>query len=232
MRRRQAECGSAPAPSRPTLSHPLTPRTPAMTKPKLFGISASRAIRAIWGIEEVGIDFEQIPVDYGAGSKAADYLAVNPNGRIPALIDGEVTLFESMAINLYLAKRYGGALYPANATDEARAWQWSVWAISEIEPLQMQIVVQKLFTPKDKRDPAVTDAVTKSLQRPLKVLDAALAGRDWLVGEAFSVADLNVASVMFLMKAIRFSYAEHANVQRWADACYARPALARALARP
>jgi len=203
-----------------------------MTKPKLFGISASRAIRAIWGMEETGIDYEHVPVTYGADSKAGDYLAVNPNGRIPALVDGDLTLFESMAINLYLAKRYGGALYPANAADEARAWQWSVWAISEIEPLQMQIVVQALFTPKDKRDAAVTEGAAKSLQRPLKVLDAALEGRDWLVGEAFSVADLNVASVMFLMKAIRFGYAEHANVQRWADACYARPALARALARP
>jgi glutathione S-transferase len=203
-----------------------------MTKPKLYGISGSRALRAIWGIEEVGIDFEQVPVTYGSDSKATDYLAVNPNGRIPALIDGDVQLFESMAINLYLAKRYGGALYPANAKDEAQAWQWSVWAISEIEPLQMQIVIQKLFTPEDRRNPKAIDAAAKGLQRPLKVLDAALAGRDWLVGEAFSVADLNVAAVMHLMKTVDFTYAEHANVQRWAGACYARPALARAMARP
>ncbi len=203
-----------------------------MTKPKLYGISGSRALRAIWGIEEVGIDFEQVPVNYGSDSKAADYLAVNPNGRIPALIDGDLQLFESMAINLYLAKRYGGALYPANPRDEALAWQWSVWAISEIEPLQMQIVIQKLFTPEDRRNPKVIDGAAKGLQRPLKVLDAALAGRDWLVGEAFSVADLNVAAVMHLLKMIGFTYAEHTNVQRWAGACYARPALARALARP
>ena len=203
-----------------------------MSKPKLYGISGSRALRAIWGMEEVGIDYEHVPVTYGADSKAAEYLAVNPNGRIPALIDGDLQLFESMAINLYLTKRYGGALYPANAADEARAWQWSVWGISEIEPLQMQIVVQKLFTPEDKRNPKVIEGATKSLQRPLKVLNDALEGRDWLVGDAFSVADLNVAAVMQLMKMIRFTYAEPANVQRWADACYARPALARAQARP
>lgn len=203
-----------------------------MAKPKLFGISGSRAIRAIWGIEETGIDYEHVPTSFGADSKEADFLAINPNGRIPALIDGDLQLFESMAINLYLAKRYGGALYPASAEDEARSWQWSVWAISEIEPLQMQIVIQKLFTPEDKRDPQVTERAAKGLQRPLKVLDAALEGRDWLVGSAFSVADLNVASVMHLMKMIRFDYSAHANVQRWADACYARPALARAMARP
>jgi len=203
-----------------------------MNKPKLFGISGSRALRAIWGIEEVGIDYEQVPVTFGADSKTVDYLSVNPNGRIPALIDGDLHLFESMAINLYLTKRYGGALYPTNVNDEAKAWQWSVWAISEIEPLQMQIVVQKLFTPEEKRNPKVVEGASKGLQRPLKVLDAALAGRDWLIGNRFSVADLNVAAVMHLMKMINFTYAEHTNVQRWADACYARPALARALAKP
>ena len=202
-----------------------------MTRPKLYGISGSRALRAIWGIEETGIDYEHVAVTFGADSKAGDYLSVNPNGRIPALVDGDLHLFESMAINLYLAKKYAPTLYPASPADEARAMQWSVWAISEIEPLQMQIVVQKLFTPEDKRNQKVIDYATSSLQRPLKVLDAALAGRDWLIGQAFSVADLNVASVMHLMKMIRFTYAEHANVQRWADACYARPALARALAR-
>ncbi len=203
-----------------------------MGKPKLFGMSASRALRAIWGMEETGIEYEHVPLSFGADSKGPDYLAVNPNGRIPALVDGDLTLFESMAINLYLAKRYGGALYPANAADEARAWQWSVWAISEIEPLQMQIVIQTLFTPEEKRNPKIIPGATKGLQRPLRVLDAALAGRDWLIGGAFSVADLNVAAVMHLMKDIRFGYSEHANVQRWADACYARPALARALAMP
>ena len=203
-----------------------------MSKPRLFGISGSRALRAIWGMEETGIDYEHVPVSYGADSKAAEYMSVNPNGRIPAMIDGDLQLFESMAINLYLTKRYGGSLYPANAQDEARAWQWSVWAISEIEPLQMQIVVQKLFTPEEKRNPKVVEGAGKGLQRPLKVLDAALAGRNWLIGDQFGVADLNVAAVMMLLKRIDFGYAEHTNVQRWADACYARPALARAMARP
>ena len=85
---------------------------------------------------------------------------------------------------------------------------------------------------RSKRNPKVSEGATKGLQRPLRVLDAALAGRSWLLGDHFTVADLNVAGVMHLMKVIDFGYAEHGNVQRWADACYARPALARALARP
>ena len=95
----------------------------------------------------------------------------------------------------------------------------------------MQIVIQKFFTPEDKREPKVVERATKGLQRPLQVLDAALDGCDSLLGAAFSVADLNVASVMYLMQMIRFDYSGFANVQRWADACYSRPALARALAR-
>lgn len=202
------------------------------TRPTLYGTSGSRALRALWGIEETGIDYDHVPTGYGPESKTPDYLAVNPNGRIPALVDGDLVLCESMAINLYLAKTYGGALYPDNPADEARAWQWSVWAISEIEPLQMQIVVQALFTPEDRRDPKVVERAIRGLQRPLKVLDASLAGRTWLLGDRFTVADLNVASVMQLMKRVGVTWAEHTHVQRWTDACRARPALARALARP
>lgn len=201
-----------------------------MTKPTIYGISGSRALRSLWAIEEVGIDYEHVPTHFFEDSKTPAYLDVNPNGRIPALVDGDLTLFESMAINLYLTKAYGGDLYPDNPTDEARAMQWSVWGISEIEPLQMQIVIQKIFTPEEKRNQAVIDRASTGLQRPFEVLNAALEGRDYLLGKDFTVADLNVAAVMLLLNMIELDYKEHANVQRWADACYARPALARARA--
>ena len=104
--------------------------------------------------------------------------------------------------------------------------------MSEIEPLQMQVVSQRFFTPEDQRDPAVIDKAVSSLQRPLQVIDAALAGRDWLIGTQFSVADLNVACVMQTMKRAGVETAVHANVHRWLAACSERPALARARARP
>ena len=199
-----------------------------MTKPTLYGISGSRALRAIWGIEETGIEYNHVSTNFAEDSKEQDFLAINPNGRIPALVDGEVALFESMAINLYLAKKYGQGLYPSRIEDEGRAWQWSVWGISEIEPLQMQVVVQKLFTPEPKRDAKVTDRALRGLERPLKVLDAQLAERPYLLGDDFSVADLNVAAVMLLFGMVGIDASAHANVTRWLDACYARPALARA----
>ena len=141
---------------------------------KIYGIPGSRADRSLWAIEETGIEYEHIKTNFGEESKANEYLEINPNGRIPALVDGDLKLFESMAINLYLAKHYASDLYPTDPGDEAKANQWSVWAISEIEPLQMQIVIQKFFVPKDKQDQATIDQASKNLVRPLKVLDEAL----------------------------------------------------------
>lgn len=197
---------------------------------KIYGIPGSRADRSLWAIEETGIDYEHVKTNFGEESKADEYLEINPNGRIPALIDGDLKLFESMAINLYLTKHYAGDLYPANPEDEAKANQWSVWAISEIEPLQMQIVIQKFFVPKDKQDQAEIDQASKGLVRPLKVLDHALRDSDYLLGEKFSVADLNVAGVMLLLKAVKFDFDPFQNVSAWIDKCHARPALERARA--
>ncbi len=199
-----------------------------MSRPTLYGMSGSRAIRSVWAMEETGVDYDHVPTHFVEESKAPDYLAINPNGRIPCLVDGDLTLFESMAINLYAAKTYGGALYPSDPADEARAQQWSVWAISEIEPLQMQIVVQKFFTPEDKRNPAVIERAAESLQRPLKVLDAHLSKSDYLLGDDFTIADLNVAGVMQIMKMVRVDIDPYPNVQAWLDKCYGRPSYERA----
>lgn len=202
-----------------------------MTKPVLYGASISRALRSIWAIEETGIDYDHVPTNYMEQSKTQEYLAVNPNGRVPTLVDGDLVLFESMAINLYLAKTYGGDLYPADPGDQARAVQWSVWGISEIEPLQMRIVIQKLFVPEDKRDPKIIESAIKGLQRPLGVLDRLFAAQPYLLGDEFTIADLNLAGVMALLKQTKTDYTEHANVTRWAKACYDRPAYARARAK-
>ncbi|MGV0033757.1 MAG: glutathione S-transferase family protein [Candidatus Azotimanducaceae bacterium WSBS_2022_MAG_OTU7] len=193
----------------------------------IYGVSGSRAIRSLWAIEEAGVEYTHVATHFFKDSKTDEYLSVNPNGRIPALVDGDVTLFESMAINLYLTKKYAPALYPNADSEQAKAIQWSVWAISEIEPQQMQIVVQKFFN-RDNIDQSVIDSATKNLQRPLAVLNEHLAGRQYLLGETFSVADLNVAGVMLLMQMIEFDLSAYPNIKNWTDRCYARDALKRA----
>ena len=202
-----------------------------MTKPVLYGSAVSRAQRSIWAIEETGIDYDHVPTNFMEQSKAPEYMAINPNGRVPTLVDGDLILFESMAINLYLARTYCQDLYPSDAANEALAQQWSIWGISEIEPLQMRIVVQKFFTPEEKRNQKSIEGAEKGLKRPLGVLDRHLAGRSYLLGEDFTIADLNLAAVMSLLKQTKTDYSEFTNVTQWIETCYARPACIRARAK-
>ncbi len=195
---------------------------------KLYGITASRALRSLWAAEEVGIDFEHVPTHFVGDAKKPEYLAINPNGRVPALVDGDLVLWESIAINLYLARKYGGDLWPKTVEDEGRAYQWSFWGMTELEPQLIQILLHRTMLPEDERDLSQVEAAEQALQKPLAVLDAALEGRDYLLGDAFRIADLNVASVLMLARAVKFDFSNHARVKRWFDACTARPAFARA----
>jgi glutathione S-transferase len=195
---------------------------------KLYGIPASRAFRSLWALEEVGVEYENVPVHFIGDTKKPEYLAINPNGRIPTLVDGDVTLFEAMAINLYLARKYDGGLQPKTLEDEARAVQWSFWAMTEIEPHLMKILLNRVLLPEDQRDAAVAEAGAAGIQTPLRVLNDALAERSFLLGDAFCIADLNVASVLSLASFARFDLSDHPNVKRWFDASLGRPAAARA----
>ncbi len=195
---------------------------------RVYGVSSSRALRSLWAIEEVGQPYEHVPTHFIGDSKKPEYLAVNPNGRVPALVDGDLTLFESMAINLYLARRYDGGIQPKTPADEARATQWSFWGMTEIEPHVMQMLLHKIMLPEAQRSPANVKAAEEAIERPLRVLDSALAGRSHLLGGGFTIADLNVASVLAMVRLVGYDVSRFPNVKRWLDACLARPAFARA----
>jgi len=107
---------------------------------KLFGQTRSRASRSLWMLEEIGIPYEHMPVQPYTESRSAEYLHINPNGHIPSLEDDGFVLWESLAINMYLAETYAGApLWPAGAKDHALVYQWSLWAANEIEPCIVSI---------------------------------------------------------------------------------------------
>src|SRR5205807_5695968 len=120
------------------------------------------------------------------GTRTPEYLRINPNGHVPAIDDDGTVVWESMAINLYLAKKHGaGTLYPARLEDEAHAWQWSFWGMTEIERPVLTAMFNRALLPEDKRDAAVADEAERQLQQPLQVLDAAVSGKPYLVGDSF-----------------------------------------------
>src|SRR5437763_9957053 len=100
---------------------------------RIYGIARTRAFRVLWIANELGIAYEHVPVEIGsAGARKPEYLAINPNGRLPAINDDGFVLWESLAITLYLAKKHG-RLYPATLAGEAKAWQWSLWSVQEVD---------------------------------------------------------------------------------------------------
>jgi glutathione S-transferase len=195
---------------------------------KLYGITGSRALRSIWALEEVGTDYELVKTHFMGDSKKPDYLAINPNGRVPTLVDGDLTLFESMAINLHLAKKHGGALWPSSENDQALAVQWSFWGMTEIEPHLMAILINRMMLPEDQRNESAAAAADRDIERPLNVLEAHLAERDHILGGDFSIADLNVASVLSMAGLVKFDLSEWPKVGSWLAACTSRPSMARA----
>jgi len=191
---------------------------------KIYGPTASRAARALWIVHELGIPFEHIAVEM-KDLKGADYLKINPNGKVPAMVDGEFKLFESMAINLYLAAKHGkGGFMPASLEDQALTWQWSFWGMTELEKPLLTILIDTFMTPPDKRKPDAVAEAQKALPKPLGVLNGALEGRDYLLGPAFTVADLNLASIMSWAKSIKVDFGPFPVAGAWLDRCLARPA--------
>ena len=102
---------------------------------KIYGIPRSRTIRTLWMAHELGISFELVEVPPGAeGSRKPEYLRVNPNGQVPCIDDEGLVLWESLAINLYLAKKHGKPLGPANLVEDGQMTMWGFWCATEIEP--------------------------------------------------------------------------------------------------
>ena len=193
---------------------------------KIYGVARSRAFRVLWMAKELGLDYEHVKVDFATGeTRAPAHLALNPNGHVPVIDDDGFVLWESMAINLYLAKKYGaGGLYPTRLGDEARAWQWSFWGMTEVERSVLTALMHRAVHPADKRDAAAADAAEKTLRPPLGVLDGVLARSTNLLGDSFTVADLNVASILAWARPAQINMAAFPRVAEWLKNCAERPA--------
>ena len=206
----------------------------------LYGTPTTRAFRSLWMLEELGVPYVRVPTGLGA-TRTPEFLATNPNGHVPALVDGELRLFESMAINLYLAGRHGRApFWPAGEPDRARAVQWSFWALTECEAKGFTVLFVRggeqfdgwrSWSHTDEfrethRSAKIPDAnsaaeAEAALRAPLGVLNEQLRG---------SAADLNVASVLVSVLLARLDLSALPRLRDWLTRCVSRPAVARATA--
>lgn len=190
----------------------------------IYGVYRSRASRNIWLANELGIPFKQVPViqhyrlkdPKPAGvlhTKSPEFLMVNPNGHVPTIDDDGVILHESLAINLYLAKKHGGPLAPANVVEDGQMTMWALWAVTEVEAHALSLLQN-----------GVTEPTMAALRGPFAVLDAALSS-GFLVGGRFTVADINTAEIVRYALGATALFDAAPRVRKWLAACQARPAF-------
>lgn len=204
----------------------------------LYGVYRSRASRPLWLLGESGTDFTHVPViqsyrladpastDAPLHTASPSYLAINPQGQIPAMTDGDLTLTESLAITLYLARRYGGDLGPQTDAESAQINQWTLYAATGIETPALEI----LYTQTDGGDktPEGQAAIAinaEKLRRPLGRLNLHLGAHRYLVAGRFTVADINVAECLRYAQGHPSLLAEFPAVKAWLETCQSRPAF-------
>lgn len=192
----------------------------------LYGSPKSSAGRCIWTLEEAGVAFTQKDVDMrNQEHKSPEFLKINPMGKVPAMVDGDITLFESMAINYYIADTYKKELLGTSALQKGLSMQWSFWASSELQPPIIEVFIQKVFVPENKRDSNVIEKNLSKLPGLLTVLNNSLADRKYLVGDQFTIADINTASVVSICPMMGVDLSEYPSIKNWLSLIADRPAF-------
>ncbi len=192
---------------------------------KLYGIPPSRAVRAMWLLNELGLDYEILPVDVLNGANKADaFLALNPAAKVPVLVDGETVLTESAAIQLYLAEKYPeSGLIPENLEDRAQMYRWHFFLVTELEQPLWRISRHSLIYPEEKRIPRDIELARQECLEMIEVLEKHMHDRDFIAADRLTVADFNAAYTL--------DWANHNNMlgntprlQEYLKSMYARPA--------
>jgi glutathione S-transferase len=171
---------------------------PEETMMKLYGFAPTRSLRALWGLKELGLEFEFIPVNLQAGEhKRPEFLALNPAGKVPVLVDGDLVLTESAAIVLYLAEKYPEKkLMPTKLEERAQVYRWVMFAMTELEQPLWRIAKHSFLYPEHKRLPQAIDLAREDFTAMAAVLDRHMNGRQYIVGDRMSVADCVTAYLM------------------------------------
>ena len=204
----------------------------------LYGVYRSRASRPLWLLDEIGLSFAHVPVIQAyrlADPKAFDaplntaspaFLAVNPLGQIPAYVEGDLVLTESLAITLHIARQHGGALGPQTPDEAALMDQWALFAATAVESPALEILyIQNAGGDQNAEGQAAIAINAEKLRRPLARLQSHLAVHDWIVAGRFTVADINTAECLRYAQGHPSLLAEFPAVKAWLEKCQTRPAF-------
>jgi glutathione S-transferase len=203
----------------------------------IYGVYHSRASRIIWLANEMRLQFLHVPViqadrladpdapDAPLHTKSAAFLRINPSGKIPSIDDDGLMLHESLAINLYLARKHASPLGPANLAEEGLIGMWTLWAATEVEPYSLLVLLHNDSNPPARRDPAAVAKAVAQLQAPFAMLDSHLGAYGHLVGNRFTVTEINVAEVIRYAVTATALFDAMPHVKAWLAECHARPAF-------
>lgn len=185
-----------------------------------------------WAIEELGIPVEKVKIDLQAGdNKKPEYLKLNPNGKVPLLVHDGRPIFESLAMMIHLGETFGvdKGLFPAPGLDRAEAIMWMTWlqvSVGEAVLRYQRNTSDRI--PAELRNEKAGAAAKEDLGGLMKILDDALAGKEYLVGGKFTLADVHVAAWMTYFQLFGFDLSPYHNIKAWVARCTARPAYSKA----
>lgn len=186
---------------------------------KIYGTHQSRAFRCLWALEESGLAYQLVEVDWQKGETRQErFLALNPNGHVPVFEHEGLVLVESLAINLHISDLAKSEISPINTLERIMAVQWTIWAMGELEG------------PHDSANRQNDDVDEQVRKNALGVLSDHLANNDFLIAERFTIADLNVASVLMRPKYLPH-LSEYPQLDAWFKTTAMRPTLGKALGR-
>ena len=193
---------------------------------KLYGQYRSRAFRVAWLCKESGIPYEHVNVTInveGAQCKEPWYTALNPNARVPTIDDDGFVMWESGAINLYLAEKYHSPLWPADMAGKGRMLQWAFFIPNDVEPHMITVMQHRVLFAPEKRNAALADEASAKLQPRLKVLDDHLSRNAFFGKDRWDMADFMVASVCYSFFAMKYGLSAYPHFHRWLMASLERP---------
>lgn len=162
---------------------------------KLYGTPPTRALRVIWLLNELGLEYEMVPVDLlGGEQQKLDFLTLNPAAKVPVLVDGDLVITESAAIQLYLAEKNPEAGYiPTTVEGRAQMYRWIFFLVTEIEQPLWRIARHTFIYPENQRLPQDIDLARQEGIEMVAVLERHMKDREFLVGDRLSVADFTAA---------------------------------------